>query len=213
MSDALDALLRPRSVAIIGASTDPDRIGGRPIQFLRRAGFAGAIYPVNPRAAEVQGIPAFAAIGALPAVPDVAIVALPASVVGETVDACLARGTRAFIVFSAVFGEAGEEGRRAQADITARVCAAGGRMLGPNSLCLLATGSGFFGTFATALDGAWPRPGPSPSPPSRAPAAPTCWPWARRAALASPALSPPATRPMSMWPTSWPGWPAIPIAT
>lgn len=160
MSDpALDALLRPRSVAVIGASTDPDRIGGRPIQFLRRAGFAGAIFPVNPRAAEVQGVPAFASVDALPAVPDVAIVALPSGVVGETVDACLAHGMRAFIVFSAGFGEAGEAGRHAQADIAARVRTAGGRMIGPNSLGLLATGSGFFGTFATALDGAWPRPG------------------------------------------------------
>ncbi|MGE0256003.1 MAG: acetate--CoA ligase family protein [Alphaproteobacteria bacterium] len=156
---ALDALLRPRSVAVIGASTDPDRIGGRPIQFLRRAGFAGPIYPVNPRAAEVQGIRAWPSVADLPEAPDVAIVALPAGVVAATVEAGLARGTRAFIVFSAGFGEAGEEGRRAQADIAARVRAAGGRMIGPNSLGLLATGSGFFGTFATALDGAWPRPG------------------------------------------------------
>ena len=74
----LDAILRPRSIAIVGASQDPTKIGGRPVQLLQRFGFPGAIYPVNPRATEVQGLPAFASLAALPQAPDLAIIAVAA---------------------------------------------------------------------------------------------------------------------------------------
>ena len=84
--DSLTALLHPRSIAIIGASDDPARIGGRPLAYTRDAGFAGRIFPVNPRRATVQGLPA------LPSITDVsepihtAIIAVPAPAVVDTAE-------------------------------------------------------------------------------------------------------------------------------
>ena len=76
--EGLDALMAPRSIAIIGASQDATKIGGRPVDLLRRYGYPGKIYPVNPKAAEVQGLQAYAALDQLPEVPDLAIVAVDA---------------------------------------------------------------------------------------------------------------------------------------
>ena len=82
----LTPLLAPRSVAIIGASNDATRIGGRPIAFMRAAGkFQGAIYPVNPNRAEVQGLRAYPSVAALPETPDVAVIAVPAALAFQAV--------------------------------------------------------------------------------------------------------------------------------
>lgn len=154
----LDALFRPRSVAIVGASADPNKVGGRPLAFLLRAGWRGRILPVNPSAASVQGVPAFSSLQAIDEPVDQAIVAVPAAQVLDTVAQCAARGVRALQVFSAGFGE-GPGAAAAQQQLRAQAVAAGLRLLGPNSLGLFNVSDGYFGTFATALDGAWPRAG------------------------------------------------------
>ncbi len=74
MTTPLAEILAPRSIAIVGASDNPDKAGGRPVHFLKRFGFAGAIYPINPQRAEVQGLPSFASLAALPEVPDVTVI-------------------------------------------------------------------------------------------------------------------------------------------
>lgn len=155
----LRSLLAPRSVAVIGASTHPGKIGGRPLQFLQRAGYGGEIYPVNPKSAEVQGIAAVGSVGELPAGVETAIVALPQTLVAEAVDAGLARGIENFVVFTAGFGETGNEGAAAEAALARRINAGGARLVGPNSLGVFSASSGFFGTFATALDNCWPKRG------------------------------------------------------
>ncbi|AQV98679.1 acyl-CoA synthetase [Cupriavidus necator] len=142
-------LLAPRSVAVIGASDDPGRIGGRPIASMRKQGFTGRILPVNPNRVEVQGLPAYASIADLPEVPDVAIVAVPASQVQGVVEALAARGVPAAILFSAGFAEVGGEGTAMQAGIVATARRAGMRLLGPNSLGLANLHTGFIGTFST----------------------------------------------------------------
>ncbi len=153
----LDALLAPRSVAVIGASSDPTRIGGRPIAYMRRWGFAGPILPVNPNRAELQGLPCHRSVAELPEVPDVAIVAVPGEAAVEAVAALAARGTRAAILFTAGFAELGPEGAAQQARLLA---AAGGmRLLGPNSLGLFNARLGFYGTFTASLEGGPPLPG------------------------------------------------------
>ena len=76
--DGLDHLLSPRSVAVIGATTDPLRIGGRSISYMLGQGFKGRIFPVNPNRREIQGLPAFASVADLPESPDVGIVIVPA---------------------------------------------------------------------------------------------------------------------------------------
>jgi acyl-CoA synthetase (NDP forming) len=73
----LDALLNPKSVAVIGASADPTKTSGRPVSYLIKHGFSGAIYPVNPKAAEIQGLTCYADVEALPEAPDVGLVLLP----------------------------------------------------------------------------------------------------------------------------------------
>ena len=86
--ESLDALFAPRSIAIVGASQDARKIGGRPLAFLKRYGYPGAIYPINPQYPEVQGMPAFSSLGACPAPPEQVVVALPA----PKVPAVVARG-------------------------------------------------------------------------------------------------------------------------
>src|SRR5256885_218608 len=105
---SLTPLLAPRSVAIVGASDDPARIGGRPIAYMRAQNSGGPILPVNPRRAQVQGLPAWPSIDALPEVPDVAIVAVPAEHAVQAVADLAARGVKGAIVFTAGFAEVGE---------------------------------------------------------------------------------------------------------
>jgi len=149
-SSSLTPLLALRSVAVIGASADPSRIGGRPIAYMLARGFAGRILPVNPNRSEVQGLPAFASVGDLPETPDVAIVAVPSELVPATIEELAARGVKAAIVFSAGFAETGTVGAERQA-LIARVARAGGtRLLGPNSLGLFNDRIGFYGTFSAS---------------------------------------------------------------
>ena len=155
----LDALLRPASVAVIGASNDPTRIGGRPIRYLRAAGFAGRVYPVNPRHAEVQGLPAFPRIEDVPEAVDLAIVAVPAPSVVDTVQACAARGVQVVVIYSAGFAEMGAEGRRLQQRLREIATETGLRIVGPNCLGVYNSELGFFATFSTTLEDGFPAPG------------------------------------------------------
>ena len=157
--DSLTALLAPRSVAIIGASTDPTRIGGRPIAYMLARGFAGPILPVNPNRATIQGLPAYASIADLPAIPDVAIVAVPALAAVDAVEELAALGVKGAIVFSAAFAETGAEGAALQARMTAAARAGGMRLLGPNSLGAFNDRIGFYGIFSASLEGGYPPPG------------------------------------------------------
>jgi acetate---CoA ligase (ADP-forming) len=156
---SLDPLFRPRSIAIIGASTDAMKIGGRPIDFLKRAGFSGRILPVNPNSAEVQGLPAFRSLDEVPDKVDMAVIAVPAAAVAGALEACIRKGVRAVVTFSAGYAELGEEGRAAQEKLVARCREAGIRMLGPNALGLINPGDGVFVTFSASLHKNWPRPG------------------------------------------------------
>ena len=156
---SLDALLRPASVAVIGASNDPTRIGGRPIRYLRAAGYAGRLYPVNPRHKEVQGLGAFPHISDVPEAVDLAIVAVPAPSVVDTIEACAARGVRVAVIYSAGFAEMGDEGQRHQRRLTAIAAETGLRIVGPNCLGVYNSELGFFATFSTTLEDGFPAPG------------------------------------------------------
>lgn len=156
---SIGALIAPQSVAVIGASSDPDRIGGRPIRWMREAGYQGAIWPVNPGRAEIQGLAAFAEIAALPGPPDAAIVAVPAAQVPATLEALGQKGCRAAILFSSGFAEVGEAGAEAQAGLVDIARRYGMRLLGPNSLGLFNARNQFFATFTTSFETAWPLTG------------------------------------------------------
>ena len=156
----LDALFNPRSVAIVGASEDPTRIGGRPLRHLREFGFRGEIRPVNPRRDRVQGMPAWPDIAAVPGTVDVAVVAVAAESALETVEACAARGVRAAVVFTSGFAETDADGAARQRRMGEIARASGMRILGPNCLGVYNAATGYYATFTTTLDIHRPRPGP-----------------------------------------------------
>ncbi len=156
---SLDALIRPRSIAVIGASDDPARIGGRPIAYMRERGFAGALYPVNPNRAAVQGMQAFADVASLPETPDVAIVAVPGEAAIQAVEALGARGTKAAVVFTAGFAEVDAAGAAAQGRMVAAAKRHGLRLLGPNCLGLFNDAIGFYPIFSSSFESGWPLPG------------------------------------------------------
>jgi acyl-CoA synthetase (NDP forming) len=149
---SLEALFRPKSIAVVGASQDPRKIGGRPIAFLARYGFPGAVYPVNPQYAEVQGLPAYGSLARLPEVPDQVIVALPAPKVVDVVRECAAIGAGAAIVFSSGFAEIGGAGRAMQDAIAATVAESPLRVLGPNCIGMMNVPERTYGTFSVTLE-------------------------------------------------------------
>ena len=156
---SLDALFAPKSVAIIGASSDQRRFGGRPIQYLLEAGFEGGIYPVNPMRDEIQGLKAFKSINDVPGHVDLAMLAIGADVTQQTVEDCIARGVKAAICYGAGFAEVGGEGEIRQAKLVETARAGGLRLLGPNCMGALNARTKFYGTFASALEDGVPEAG------------------------------------------------------
>ena len=131
----IERLLKPASVAVIGASADPTKTAGRPVAYLRKHGYTGRIYTVNPRVSDIDGMRCFSDIAALPEAPDVGIVLLGAERAHEAVRALAGLGTKAAIVLASGYSEAGEAGALRQAALTE---AAGGmRILGPNTIGLV----------------------------------------------------------------------------
>jgi acyl-CoA synthetase (NDP forming) len=158
MSD-LDPFFHPRGVALIGASSDPERIGGRPLRFMLESGFKQPLYAVNKNGGEVQGVRAYTSILDVPGNVDHAIVCVPAPAVPAAVGECIRKGVRCIQVLTAGFAELGAAGRAQQDAILAACRAAGVRLIGPNSLGLLNVETGLHATFSTLLDGAKPRAG------------------------------------------------------
>ena len=156
---SLDSMLRPRSVAVVGASADRTRIGGRPIDYMLAQRFQGTIYPVNPNRAEVQGLRAYAGVADLPEAPDCAVVAVPGPLAVQAVDDLGARGVRSAVVFTAGFAEMDAAGAAAQDAMLAAARGHGMRLLGPNCLGLFNARIGFYPIFSSSLESGWPVPG------------------------------------------------------
>lgn len=159
MTNSLDALFAPKSVAIIGASSDQRRFGGRPIQYLLDAGFEGGIYPVNPARAEIQGLKAYPSISAIEGPVDCAILAISAEATLDTLQACIVKGVRSAILYGAGFSEMGDEGRALQDRVVAMARDAGMRLLGPNCMGLFNAHARFYATFASAMEEGVGKPG------------------------------------------------------
>jgi acyl-CoA synthetase (NDP forming) len=129
------------------------------LHYLKQAGFAGPIWPVNPTRESVQGLKSYASVGALPEAPDVAVIATPAHLVQQTVEECAARGVRALVIFAVGFSEAGEAGRQAEQRMLETARAANMRVLGPNCLGCFNSAIGFYGTISISLACGLPRAG------------------------------------------------------
>jgi len=130
-----DALLRPRAVALVGASADAQKNTGRPQRFLARHGYRGAVYPVNPGRDRVQGATAYASLRDVPGPVDHALIMVPAAKVPTAIEDCGRAGVTVATVYSDGFADLGTgEGRAHQQHLVAVARAAGVRLLGPNSM-------------------------------------------------------------------------------
>jgi acyl-CoA synthetase (NDP forming)/RimJ/RimL family protein N-acetyltransferase len=132
-------LLHPRSVALIGASTDPGKIGYAVLGNLLRADFAGPVFPVNAEHRSVRGVRAYASVLDIPDPVDLAVVAVPAEHMDEVMDACLAKGVKALVVISSGFSDAGPAGEGAERRLVTEARAHGMRVVGPNALGVVNT--------------------------------------------------------------------------
>jgi len=148
---SLAPLFRPASVAVIGASTDPAKLGTIPLLHMKTSGFKGPIYPINPRAPLVQDIPAFPSVLAIPGPVDLAVISVPETLVAQAMRDCAQKGVRAVVLFTSGFAEMGEAGARAQEEIKAIARAGGMRLLGPNCMGLVNFANGLVATFHPAF--------------------------------------------------------------
>jgi acyl-CoA synthetase (NDP forming) len=146
---SLGPLLAPRSVAVVGASDDPGKIGGRPVDYLRRYRFSGGIYPVNPSRTVVQGLACYPDVASLPEVPDAALIVVPGAAALAAVEGCAAAGVGAAVVLSSGFGEMSAEGKRAQDRMVAAARDAGMRLVGPNCQGVANISTGAILSFST----------------------------------------------------------------
>jgi len=156
----LDALFNPQSLAIVGASSDPKKLSGRAIHYMKTYGFTGKLYPVNPSSPEIQGLTAYPSVSAIPGPVDQAVIIVPSSRVEESLRDCAKKGVKVVQVLSSGFGEMGPEGKVAQDHLLSIAREASMRMVGPNSLGALSPSNGLFATFSTSFArGAAPKPG------------------------------------------------------
>ncbi|MBN9428181.1 MAG: acetate--CoA ligase family protein [Burkholderiales bacterium] len=155
----LNAFFDANGIAVVGASDDVHKIGGRPVHLLRKHGYRGPIYPINPRGGEIQGLPAYASLRDTPTAPEMAVLAVPAAAAADALRDCAARGVRAVVVLSSGFAEAGEEGARLQRELVAIAREAGMRLLGPNCLGTVSVPNATIGSFSIVLEEHMPPAG------------------------------------------------------
>ena len=132
MSDSLQALFRPRSLAVIGASAKPEKMGFQILKNILDAGFGGQVIPVNPKGEVILGVPSVKSVGDLPPGTDLAVIIIPAPSVPGTILELGERGVRAAIVITGGFAEAGGEGARLQEELARNASRSGIRVVGPN---------------------------------------------------------------------------------
>lgn len=149
---SISRLLNPKSVAIVGASRDTDKIGGAILANLKR-GFTGEIYPINPQSLEVQGLKSFSNLNAVGKPIDLGVICVPAEAVEDAVKQCAAIGVHGVVVITSGFSEVSAEGRATQDRIVELVRSSGMRMVGPNCMGIINTDPtvGLNATFAPIM--------------------------------------------------------------
>jgi acyl-CoA synthetase (NDP forming) len=146
----LRAALDPKSVAIIGASENPNKVGGRPVHYLQKFGFKGKIYPINPSRTEIQGEKCYKSLADLPEAPEMVIVAVAGDNAIAAVEDCAKAGVKIAVVMASGFGEVdGIEGKAKERRMVAAAHKAGMRIVGPNSQGLANFGTGAIASFST----------------------------------------------------------------
>ena len=139
---SIAAILRPGSVAVVGAGRHPGNVGHQVVQSLLAGDFSGTVYPVNPSARAVSGVPAFPALLSVPEPVDLAIVAVPAPAVPGVIDEAASMGVRAVTIITAGFGETGRSGAAVETEMLSTARRHGMRIVGPNCLGVINTDPG-----------------------------------------------------------------------
>lgn len=148
MTSGLECFFTPRSIAVAGASRNPQKLGYVMLDNLIRARFKGPIYPVNPNAESVLGLPSYARVEDIAAPVDLAVLTVPASAVLPVIDECGRKGVKAAVVITAGFRETGAAGAARERELVERARAGGVRIVGPNSVGVINTFANLNATFA-----------------------------------------------------------------
>jgi acyl-CoA synthetase (NDP forming) len=148
MNDAIQALLHPQSIAVIGASSDFNKINGRTLKALVDKKYAGRILPVNPKYPTLLDLPCYPDVASIPGTVDLAVVAVPAKHVPDTLRELGKKGVKAAVVFSSGFSEVGGDGIRLEAELKKAIKESGVRILGPNCLGLVNVAENVMATFS-----------------------------------------------------------------
>ena len=143
----LDPIFAPRTIAVLGVSRNPAKLGHRLLQNVKESGFPGTVYPVNPSGEAILGFASVPSIDALPEGIDLALVSLPAATVPDAIRVLAARRARAAVVLSSGFGEVDDAGRGTQAAMLATARAAGLRLVGPNCMGVYSAPARLNGTY------------------------------------------------------------------
>lgn len=151
--NVLDKIMKPKSIAVIGASTKPKTIGSEIMQRLRDYKFNGSIYPVNPKGGMIEGFQAYTSIEEVPGEVDLAVIVVNAKFVLDTIDQCHRKGIKGLCIITAGFKETGKEGAELEAQLLQKVRDYGMRCVGPNCLGVLNTNDSvrMDATFAESL--------------------------------------------------------------
>ena len=144
-------MFRPKSIAILGASRDENKIGGRPLLYLKKYAFDGPIYPVNPNYPEVQGLKAYKSILDVTGEVDLALIVLPAAAVLQAIGECAEKGVKSVVIFSSGFAETGDEGSAVQLEMRRIADRAGMRIVGPNCMGIAAFDHNMIITFGVSM--------------------------------------------------------------
>jgi acyl-CoA synthetase (NDP forming) len=156
----IQSLLCPRSVAVIGASDNPNKVGGRPIHYMTKFGFSGDIYPINPGRSEIQGRRCYPSLDAIGTVPEAAIVAVAGPDAIRAVEQCADMGISSAVVMASGFAETGEEGRALQEQMVRYANDRGMRVVGPNAQGIANFANGAVLNFSTMFMEVAPQDGP-----------------------------------------------------
>lgn len=151
-TSGIAALLRPRGIALLGVSGRADNLMARPLRYLVEHGFAGGIYPVNPKYDELNGLPCYPSLADVPGPVDLVLVLVPAEAVEDAIRQAAAAGASAAVVYASGFTETGPEGAALQQRLTAVAKETGVRVLGPNCQGFLYAPNGVVATFTAAAD-------------------------------------------------------------
>ncbi|MCJ7607841.1 MAG: CoA-binding protein [Thermoplasmata archaeon] len=156
MDESIRALLRPESIALIGASANPEKLSNIALRNLVGGRFR--IYPVNPKEAEILGMRCYPRVCDVPESVDLAVISLPAANVVDPVVDCVKAGVKVVIISSSGFGETGPEGAALEAEVMDIIRGSGTRVLGPNTMGVLVPETGLDTFFISRTRS--PRPGP-----------------------------------------------------